>query len=104
MYKASKGLSPPIITELFEKQNEHQYNLRHNYQFPIPIVNFVYYGTESVSFLGPKIWDVLPDRLKKINSLKTLKTAIKSRKLEKCSCRLYVHNFCFILENLNSFK
>ena len=55
MYKASKSLSPPIITELFEKKNDHQYNLRHNSQFTIPAVNSVYHGTESVSLLGPKI-------------------------------------------------
>ena len=55
MYKACKGLSPSITTELFKKKNEHLYNLRHNSQFTIP-VNSVYHETESVSFLGPKIW------------------------------------------------
>ena len=55
MYKASKDLSPPIITKLFEKKNEHQYNLRRNSQFTIPAVNSMCNGTESVSFLGPKI-------------------------------------------------
>ena len=39
--KASKGLSPSIITELFEKKKEHQYNPRHNSQFTIPAVNSV---------------------------------------------------------------
>ena len=33
MYKSSKGLSPPIVTELFENKNEHQYNLIHHSQF-----------------------------------------------------------------------
>ena len=28
MYKVSKGLSPLIITELFERKNEHKYNLK----------------------------------------------------------------------------
>ena len=31
-------------------------------------VNILYHGTESVSFLSPKILSILPDRLKKINS------------------------------------
>ena len=66
MYKASKGLSPPIITELFEEKNEHQYNLRYNSQFNILAVNSVYHGNDKVSFLGPKITNILPDRLKKI--------------------------------------
>ena len=56
MYKTSKGLSPPIKSELYENRNEHQHNLRHNSEFAIPAVNSVYRGTESVSFLGLKIW------------------------------------------------
>ena len=72
MYKACKDRPPPIITELFEKWNEHQYNLRHNLQFTKPAVTSVYHG--------PKIWNILPDRLKKIDSLGASKTAIKSWK------------------------
>ena len=99
MYKAHKGLSPPIITEIFEKKNEHQYNLKHNSEFTRPAVNSVYHGTENVSFLGPKIRDILPVRLKKIDSLRSFKTAIKSWKPEKCLCticRRYIHNVGFI--------
>ena len=77
MYKANKCLSPPIITEQFEKKNERQYNLRHNSQFTIPTVNSVYHETENVSFLGPKIWDILPDRSNKIDSLGDFKATIK---------------------------
>ena len=88
MYKAHKGLSPPIKTEIFEKKNEHQYNLKHNSEFTIPAVNSVYNGTENVSFLGPKIRDILRDRLKKIDSLRSFKTVIKSWKPKKCSCTI----------------
>ena len=49
MYKVSKVLSTPIITELFETKNEHQYNLRRNSQFIIPAVNWVYHGTDRSS-------------------------------------------------------
>ena len=78
MYKAGQGLSPPIITELFRKKGQHQYNLRHNSKFTKPAVNSVYHGTESVSFLGPKNWDFLPDRLKKIDGLRAFKAGVKS--------------------------
>ena len=79
IYKASKGLFPPITKELFEKKNEHQYNLRHNSQFTIPAVNSVYHGTESV--------ETFYHRLKKLDSLGAFKTAIKSWKPGKCPCR-----------------
>ena len=71
MHKASKGPFSPIIIELFEKKNDHQYNLRYDSQFAIPSVNSVYHGSKSVSFPGPNIWDILPDRLKKIGSLRS---------------------------------
>ena len=76
MRKASKGLFPPIVTELFEKKNEHRYKLRYNSQFTIHAMNSVDHETVSVSFLDPKIWNLLPDRLKEIDSLGALKTAI----------------------------
>ena len=33
MYGVSKGMSPPQITELFARRDEHPYNLRHNVEF-----------------------------------------------------------------------
>ena len=77
MYKSSKGLFSPNITELFGKKNQHQYNLRHNSEYPIPAVNSVYHGNERISLLGPKIYNILPDRLEKIDSLGAFKTEIK---------------------------
>ena len=40
------------------KRIEHQHNLRHNSPFTIPGVNSLYHGTEIVSFLSPKIWNI----------------------------------------------
>ena len=56
MYKVGKGMSPPPITELFAQRNEPPYYLRQNAEFLQPFVNYVRYGTESISYLGPKIW------------------------------------------------
>ena len=87
MYKVRKGLSPAVITELFEQKGEH-YNLRNNAEFAIPAVRTVYHGSESISYLGPNIWNVLPDRLKNANSLETFKSVIKKWKPENYPCRL----------------
>ena len=78
MYKVSKGMSPPQITELFARRDEHPYNLRHNAEFLQPLVNSVHCGTESISYLGPNIWGMVPDtymvskRLLKSGRLKTV--------------------------------
>ena len=53
IYKVSKGMSPPQITELLARRDEHPYNLRHNAELQ-PLVNSVRCGTESISYLRPK--------------------------------------------------
>ena len=99
MYKIKNNLSPPIIADLFEQRNEQHYNLRNWAQFSLPAIRTVYHGSESISFLGPKIWNMLPDKLKNASSLEVFKASIKSWKPENCPCRLcrlYVQNVGFI--------
>ena len=45
---------------------------------------WLYQGTESISYLGPKIWDILPEELNSIENLEHFKTW----KPDNCSCRL----------------
>ena len=74
-------------------------NLRKLSQFYRPKVNSVYNGTESVSFLGPIICDLVQNELKDIGNLAVFKKAIKKWSPEKCSCRLckvYISNVGFI--------
>ena len=87
--------------------NGHQYKLQRNSQFNISAMNLVYNRTVIVSFQGHKIWNILQDRLKEIDSIGAFKMAIKSKMPEKCSCRfcsINIHNVNFIYKNLNSFK
>ena len=37
----------------------------------------VYHGLECISFLRPKIWNILPDRLKNANSIEAFEVQIK---------------------------
>ena len=55
-----KGVSPLQITELFKRIRKHPYNLRYDAEFLQLFVNSIHYGTESISYLGPKIWGMLP--------------------------------------------
>ena len=99
MYKIKNDLSPLIVTELFEQRNEQHYDPRKNSQFTIPPIRTVYHGLESISFLGPKIWNILPDRLKNVNSIEAFKMQIKKWKPENYPCRLckvYVQNVGFV--------
>ena len=46
-----------------------------NQDFRIPSVNTVYHGSESSSYLGPKIWEIVPV---KMNSILLMVTKMKS--------------------------
>ena len=68
--------------------NEHTCSLRHLHQFKTPSVITVCHGTESVSILGPKIWETLPYSFKKIANIDTFKKKIKTWQPSNCLCRL----------------
>ena len=54
-YKIENGLSPELFTEIFTRETESYYNLRRCNDFRLPSFRTVYHGSESISFLGPKI-------------------------------------------------
>ena len=95
MFKVSNGLSTVLINNIFKLRGEQTYNLRKLSQFYRPKINSVYSGPESVSFLGPIIWDFVPNEVKGIENLAAFKKAIKKWSPEKCPCRLckvYISN------------
>ena len=62
----------------------------------------MYHGTESISYLDPKIWDILPDDYKAIQTLDTFNIKIKKGKPENCPCRLckvYIDRVGFLLKS-----
>ena len=75
-YKFLKGLSPPLTNEMFVERNNN-YSLLGNNVLTRRRVNSVRYGTETVSFLAPKIWDILPKDIKDSESLDIFKRKIK---------------------------
>ena len=84
MYKLAKGVSPTIKEEIFWFRNSSRYNLRGQDIFEIPFRNLVYNSNESISYLGPYVWELVPDKLEIINSLNGLKEQIKKLNSENC--------------------
>ena len=96
MFKISKGLSPDIMKDIFNVKVQNNYALRQPLQFTTPSVHN---GTETVSFLGRRIWHMLPASIRNIDSIAAFKNAIKKWKPENFPCRLckvYVENIGFI--------
>ena len=81
MYKTKNDLPPLIVTELFGQRNEQHCDLRKNSQFTISPIRTVHHGSESISFLGPKIWNILPDRMENANNIKAFKMQIKKKEV-----------------------
>ena len=55
MYKVKNELAPMITANVFTTIPGNHYNLRNYNDFRLPFARTVYHGTESISYLGPKI-------------------------------------------------
>ena len=87
MLKVSRGISPENINEIVHFREEINYELRQRSQFNISSVHSVFSGTESLIFLGPKIWALIRNEMKQLESLWKLRKEIKQWKPKSCLCR-----------------
>ena len=76
MFKIHRDLSPDILREIVVPKMSF-YNLLRNNTFERRQVHSVYHSTESLSFLGPNIWDLVPLELKQLEILEVFKLKIK---------------------------
>ena len=67
MYKVVNNIAPTIVSELFPFSNVN-YNLRSGSQFHQPSANTVWNGQETISYLGPKIWNMVQEEMKQKSS------------------------------------
>ena len=62
-------------------------------------VSSVFNGTETISFRGPKTWMLVPEEIKRSESLIEFKAKIKNWEPKGCTyrlCRIYINNLGFI--------
>ena len=87
IYKFLNDLSPPIMNDLFQKQ-ENYYSLRN----PTSLVSkpkfTTTYSIDTISFGGPQIWQDLPQDVKNSDSLNLFKSNIKRYGTLTCHCKL----------------
>ena len=97
MYKVVNGYSPEIIQETFKLKERDIYCSK--FPFSTRNVKTDSYGIQSLGFLGPKIWSIIPDNLKQLSSLNDFKNQIKKWKPIDCPCRLcktYIYGVGFV--------
>ena len=98
LYKVVYGLSPKIMNAVFPLRahaNPWQST------FASRNVKTVYRGTETLIHLGPKIWSIIPDDIKRY-SLSKFTKKIRKWKPVKCPCRIcktYIKDIGFVKIN-----
>ena len=63
MYNVKTELTPTIAANIYGTMPENHYNLQNYNDLRIPFARTVYHGTESICYLGPKLWDIVWDHL-----------------------------------------
>jgi len=98
MFKFKKGLSPSFMNEVFVKKVS-IYSLRNESEFQRRNIRTVRHGSESLSNIGPQIWDQIPDDIRDAESLPIFKSKIRKWKAKNCPCRLckcFIANIGFV--------
>ena len=101
-YKASQNIGPSLLNDIFKVSDYHGPILRNKGPFVKSRIGSVHFGENSLKFLGPKIWELIPNVIKDVDTLDKFKVLIKKWVPKPCPCRLcktYVHNLGFV--NIN---
>ena len=77
MLKVKRKPFPESTGDIFTERTNNHYNLRDRPDFLTPPVESVFHGTESIPYLGRKIWDIVPEEFKHKKSLNSFKESIK---------------------------
>ena len=84
IFKVKIGIALTIMNEIFTFVVNNTYNLRSGMHINRVNVHSTQYGTESIGYLGAKIWDAVPVRMKDLKTLSTFKNQIKNWIPEDC--------------------
>ena len=86
-YKVMQGISPTLLNEVFVPR-QCNYELRGNNFLERRRVKSERYGTESISSLVPKIWEILPNEIKDFGTFQIFKAKMKKWVPVECPYRL----------------
>ena len=86
IFKVKSGVALKIMTEIFKFKN-HSYDLRKNW-LERRFLKSCKYGSETVLNLWAKLWDILPENIKKTESLQDFNNKIKYWTPLNCPCKL----------------
>ena len=82
------------MSDIFQIEDKPCY-CRYKFLVKISNIKSVRYGTYMASFIGPRIWNTIPEDCQNKDSLKVFEERMKKWIVEKCSCR-NAFGFCNI--------
>ena len=77
IYKFLYNLSPCIMNNKFKVNQTVLYDLRKRNVLQSRNPSSVRYGTETISYIAPKIWSLVPETIKNCDSLKSFKQKLR---------------------------
>ena len=87
IFKTLKNLNPSYMNDIFVRSNTNSFSRRPNDLFRHH-ANGVTYGQNSLRFLGPKIWNSLPESVKDAQTLNIFKNLLSTWDGESCDCNM----------------
>ena len=76
------------MNEVFNFQENDRYNLRTGKHLASRNMHVAHFGASTISSFGPKLWKLIPDKIKHVSTLSAFKAKIKSWTINNCPCRL----------------
>ena len=99
MFKVFMEQEPDILQDVIPINSQTECNFRNKTHFVTQPIRIVYYGDNSLRFLGPKLWDLIPSDIKDTESVEVFKNRIKNWTPDNYPCRLCktcIHQVGFI--------
>ena len=76
------------MREVFKINTALPYNLKTHNDFSSRVPKTAKYGTEAISFLVPKVWVLVPEKIKECSCLEAFKSKIRKWKCRLCKTYL----------------
>ena len=85
------------MNEVFNFQENERYSLRCGIHFASRNMHTGHFGTDAMSSFGPKLWRLIPDKIKYTLTLPAFKAKIKSWTINNCPCsKIFVKDLGFV--------
>ena len=88
IYKLKNNICPDIMRDIFQFQQNENYNLRSGTHLDSNKMRTTLFGKETLSKAEVKIWSLLPKELRNALSLQVFKNKLKEWKPKTSLCRL----------------